>query len=214
MPNHVPPEEILADYASGATSPGVALLVASHLTHAPGSRARVREFEEVGGVLLADETSAEMSPDALDKAMALLDGIPQDEWTQVAPGTEDGPLPRPLLDRLGMGVDDLPWRFQLPGVSAHELDGFDGEKVMLLRAKPGAKVPQHTHEGAEMTLVLQGALSDGGIVYEKGDVAINDEHDDHRPEVVGDELCYCLIVQQGDLRFTGTFSRFLNYLGE
>ena len=212
MPSHVPPEEILADYASGATSPGVALLVASHLTHAPDSRARVREFEEVGGVLLADEASAEMSADALQKAMALLDEAPQDTAQPADHGT--GPLPRPLLDRLGMGVDDLPWRFQLPGVSAHELDGFEGEKVMLLRAKPGAKVPQHTHEGAEMTLVLQGALSDGGIVYETGDVAINDEHDDHRPEVVGDELCYCLIVQQGDLRFTGTFSRFLNYLGE
>lgn len=214
MPSHLPPEEVLADYASGATSPGVALLVASHLTHAPESRARVREFEEVGGVLLTEEEDAQMSPDALDKALAALDSLAEGIGDQGFAHQSDGPLPQPLLNRLGKSVDDLPWRFQLPGVSAHELDGFVGEKVMLLRAKPGAKVPQHTHEGAEMTLVLQGALSDGGVVYQKGDVAMNDEHDDHRPEVVGDEICYCLIVQQGDLRFTGTFSRFLNYLGE
>ena len=40
------------------------------------------------------------------------------------------------------------------------------------------------------------------------------EEDDHRPKILGDETCYCLIVQQGSLHFTGRFSRVLNLLGE
>ncbi len=211
MPNHLPPDEMLADYACGATSPGVSLLIAAHLTEAPESRRRVSEFEEIGGVLLTEQDEADMSASALDKTLAMLDA-PLAEDT--APAKIGGPLPRPILDMMGHGFEEIPWKFRLPGVSSHELDAFGDEKVTLLRAKPGAKVPQHTHEGTELTLVMQGVLVDDGVSYGKGDVALNDEDDDHQPYIGGDEVCYCLIVQQGDLRFTGTFSRVLNYIGE
>ena len=210
MTTHTPPDEILIDYASGTTSPGVSLLVASHLTHCPDSRAKVREFERLGGILLGEEASAEMSAGALDAVMGRLDEIAAPS----TPSLQAGPLPQPLADRIGLDFDRISWKTRLPGVAIYDLDGFEDEKVLLLRAKPGAKVPQHTHEGAELTLVLQGCLHDGGVDYVRGDVAVNDEDDDHRPYATGDEICYCLIVQQGDLRFTGTFSRILNYLGE
>ncbi len=211
MPTHLPPDEMIADYAAGATSPGMSLLMAAHLTQAPESRAKLRDFEEVAGILLADEAPAEMSGGALDAVLAKLDV--QD--APILPTLGDGgPLPRPVLDQIGVAFDAIPWKFRLPGVSSYDFDGFGDETVQLLRARPGASVPQHTHQGDEVTLVMQGVLLDDGVEYHKGDVAVNDEHDDHRPKILGDEMCYCLIVQQGDLRFTGTFSRILNYLGE
>ncbi len=212
MTDHLPPDEMLADYACGAMTPGVSLLVASHLTKAPESRRKVQEFESVGGALLEAEDAAAMSPSALDAVFAQIDA-----GTPVTPKPklpEAGPLPAPLIDAMGIGFDEIPWKFKLPGVATYELDGYGDEDVMLLRGKPGAKVPQHTHEGMEATLVLQGVLMDGETAYRAGDVALNDEQDDHRPYIGGDEVCYCLIVQQGDLRFTGTFSRILNYIGE
>ena len=212
MPTHIAPEEILADYAAGAASPGVSLLVAAHLNHAPESRDRVRGYENVGGALLRSEESVSVGPDALARTLNMID-LPDEITNDVSPRAE-GPLPTVVMDELGVAFDEIPWKFQLPGVSAVELDGFDGEKVSLLRARPGARVPKHTHEGTEMTLVLQGCLSDGGIEYRPGDVAVNDENDDHQPQITGEETCYCLIVQQGSLRFTGRFSRVLNYLGE
>lgn len=213
VPKYPPPDEILADYAYGTASHGVSLLVASHLTDAPDSRLKVREFERVAGVMLADEEASEMAPDALDRVLDRL-GAPETDDGGGASPRDGGPLPRPVLDQIGLAFDDIPWRFQLPGVAVHELDSTEDEKVMLMRARPGARIPQHTHEGAEMTLILQGEMLDGGVTYRRGDVAINDESDDHRPQITGDEICYCLIVQRGELRFTGTFSRLLNYLGE
>lgn len=211
MATHLIPDEMLADYACGAMSPGMSLLVASHLTHAPQSRIKMRQYERIGGVLLEEEPAIEMAPSALDAVFAKIDAAPELE----AHGPEPtGPLPLPVLDAVGCGFDEIQWKFRLPGVSNYELDGFGDETVTLLRAKPGAKVPQHTHEGTEATLVLQGILMDDGVAYGTGDVALNDEDDDHRPYISGTETCYCLIVQHGDLRFTGTFSRFLNYLGE
>ena len=213
MPAHLVPEEILADYACGATSPGVSLLVASQLTHSPESRQVVREYERMGGILLAEEEAADMEPGALDRALSAIGDAP-DALTAPRPRKPAGPLPAPVMDHLGVGFDQIAWRFRLPGVSVYDFDGFGDEKVSLLRARPGASVPQHTHKGVEMTLVLQGCLEDSGVEYHTGDVAINDENDDHRPRILGDETCYCLIVQRGDLHFTGTFSRILNILGE
>ena len=211
MTGHRPTDEMLADFAFGAALPGTALLVAAHLTHSPESRARVAALEGIGGAFLEDEAPADMAPGALDAVLAKID-MP----AEIAPTepVDQGPLPLPVIDALGMGFTDIPWKFRLPGGAEYELDGYGDQKVSLLRARAGAKVPQHTHEGLEMTLILQGALQDGGTVYRKGDVSINDEDDDHRPQAVGDETCYCLIVQQGGLKFTGTFSRILNYLGE
>ena len=173
----------------------------------------MQAFEDFGGALLRETEPVEMGAGALDAVLDILDDTPEDEPAKPLQ-VEAGPLPGVLMEEIGIDFDEIPWRFQLPGVAGFDLSGFEDEHVSILRAKPGAKVPQHTHEGIEMTLVLQGQLSDGGVIYSKGDLAINDEHDDHRPQITGEEVCYCLIVRRGDLRFTGTFSRFLNYLGE
>ena len=222
---------MLADFASGTTSHAVSLLVASHLTQAPESRARVQAYEDAGGVLLRDETPEAISHDSFDAVMAMIDALPQEaanvdaepvdaelldakpEGAQPETG-ETCPLPRPVMDAVGMAFDEIPWRFKLPGVATYDLESFGEHQVSLMRARPGASVPQHTHKGTELTLVMQGIMLDDGIEYRAGDVAVNTEDDDHRPKILGDEVCYCLIVQQGDLHFTGRFSRILNYIGE
>jgi len=211
MATHLPPEELLTDYARGATTPGLALLVASHLERAEESRGAVAAYERVGGALLQDSQPIEMSAGSLDAALAELDALSCDG---VQREIEAGPLPKTLADEIGIDFADIPWKFRLPGVSEYTLEGFGGEKVALMRARPGTSVPQHTHRGPEVTLVLQGCMLDEGIEYHAGDVAVNDEEDDHRPRILGEEICYCLIVQQGDLHFTGRFSRLLNYIGE
>ncbi|MEM7212514.1 MAG: ChrR family anti-sigma-E factor [Pseudomonadota bacterium] len=216
MVMHLPPEEMLADFASGATPPAVSLLVAAHLTQSPESRAQVQAYEDAGGVLLQDETPIEVAQDSFDAVMAMIDEVPQDPANvDSEPEVEaDCPLPRPVLDAIGMKFDEIPWKFRLPGVSVYDLEAFGDQRVSLMRARPGASVPQHTHKGTELTLVMQGVMLDDGIEYGAGDVAVNTEDDDHRPKILGDEICYCLIVQQGDLHFTGRFSRILNYIGE
>ena len=62
------------------------------------------------------------------------------------------------------------------------------------------------------TLVLCGLMQDRGRTLGRGDVAIATDHDDHRPRIVGDETCICLVVMTGEMRFTGRLSRVLNYL--
>lgn len=209
MVQPVPTNEMLADYASGAAGQGLSLLIASHLTYCPESRARLAAMERIGGAVMAAEPAEPLGPEALDRALAEIDAAPAPEPAS-RPQSMGGPLPRPVLDALDTSFDELRWSFRLPGISAIEVAESEGCSVSLLRARPGAKIPQHTHKGREYTLVLAGALRDGDTVYRPGDIDMADEQDDHRPEVEGDETCYCLIVLDGGLHFTGRFSRALN----
>lgn len=213
MSKFPPPTEILVEYAAGSASSGVSLLVASHLSRCAASRDLVAELEAFGGATLMDTAPERMGDHALLDTLEKLDA-PEEPARPARRIADIGPLPRPILDALGTGFSEIPWRFRLPGLSEYEFSAGEGERVSLLRARPGTGVPQHTHEGRELTLILAGAMADGGQIYRAGDVAVNDEADDHKPVIVGDETCYCLIVLDGGLRFTGRFGRALNLLAE
>lgn len=206
MVHSVMPDEVIADYARGDASPGLSLLVAAQSTLDPATRRRVAAYEGLGGALIAAEDPQPLGDAVFERLLARLD-----EAEGVAPeppaADEIAPLPRPVLEALGPSAR---WRFRMPGVAEAELAGGEGEQVSVLRARPGVRIPQHTHKGREFTLVLAGALRDGEDIYRPGDLEIADAADDHRPEVHGRETCYCLIVLEGGLHFTGRFSRALN----
>ncbi len=215
-------DDLLSAYAAGTTSPGLSLLCAAHLTLRPDSRAEIERLERIGGALLVEEPCDSVSPLDFDALMARVD---QEESAGTRTGSEKtessrrdavnaGPLPAPILRAAGGSYDGIAWRKRLGGVSECAIEGFSGEKVGLLRARPGARIPKHTHAGLEATLVLQGVLRDGGQDFGAGDVALAGPEDDHIPEIIGDETCYCLVVVDGALRFTGRFGRALNLFAD
>ncbi|NNU80055.1 cupin domain-containing protein [Halovulum dunhuangense] len=203
-----PTKEHLASYASGALSEGMSLLVASHLTYCPACRKQVDRFEALGAAVMMDQEAAQgIKAPSLDAALAAIEaGVPEPRLP-ADPGT---PLPMPVRRALGTRLGDLNWKFRIPGLSEFELDGYEGEHVSLLRVKPGTGIWHHTHEGEEATLILSGEMEDHGKRFRRGDVAIADHNDEHNPRVVGDEVCYCLVVMTGGLRFTGPVGRALN----
>ena len=213
MMTHPPSDAMFASFASGTATPGIELLMRTHLAMAPASRARLGLMEDVGGALLAEADAAPLSQGALDRALGAL-GTPEPQPARTARAQGDLPesnLPEPLARALGAPLDALRWQFRLPGLHEYVLDGYsEGEEVSLLRARPGAGMLQHTHHGEEATLILAGEMTDGNTVLRPGDVAEADGDHDHRPRITGDRTCYCLIVMSGRMRFTGPLSRALN----
>lgn len=218
-------DEFLAEYAGGTLPPGLSLLTAAHLTFSPEARARVAEFEAVGGALLEAADTTGVSAPSLATALSMLDAAlpegaldappaPDFAPLSVPPQVGDTVLPRCLSAALGVTEHDAPWKFLLPGLHEAEFEGFGEEEVSLLRAAPGAPIFQHTHEGVEATLILCGAMEDRGRVYRKGEVNVATPSDDHRPRILDEGTCICFVVNSGALKFTGRFSRVLNYLAE
>lgn len=113
-------------------------------------------------------------------------------------------VPEPLRGYLGRPVPELGWLPVMGGMKAYPLPEFTGRAgVRLLAIEPGRRMPRHTHEGLELTLVLQGSFADASGTYAKGDVATADAAVDHQPQAGAGELCLCLAVEDAPLKLTG-----------
>ena len=84
------------------------------------------------------------------------------------------------------------------------------EKLELIHVMPGAKIPQHTHEGNESFLVLHGSYSDEYGSYKQGTVQVRSDDHNHTP--VGDARTGCigLAYTHGKIKFSGKFGKLLN----
>lgn len=204
-----PGHDVLAEYALGTSAPGMELLVSSHLTFCAQCRTTVEKLEAIGGAALTDVAPEDLTAPSLESVLSCLDEEPEAVAAQISNNSK---FPLSLQNVINRSEEDIEWSFRLPGMYEYELDGFEGEQVSLLKAKPGSKMLSHTHEGEEATLILAGEMADGDRVYRKGDVSFADETSDHKPHIIGNETCICLIVMSGRLKFTGTMSRALNIL--
>ena len=190
------PNGMIADYAAGALSQGMSLLVASHLTYCPACRDKAARLEALGGALLAEGEAVAPEPRCLKGALARIEA-------PAAAGAAAGepaatPLPRPLCQRLGEPLCDLRWRAGSCRASRPAGSrGSSAERVGLMRARPGVRIEPHGHAGLEGTLVLAGAMRDRARTFRRGELALADESVEHAPEAVGGETCLCLVVQTG-----------------
>lgn len=198
MPIHHPDETLLLEYAAGSLGEAKALLVATHLALCPQCRSIVRAGEAMGAVAMfqgaAEEVGAvpDVSHEALEPVRA-----------PMALGERPN-VPEPLRGYLNAPVSALGWVPVLSGMREYALPEFKGRSsVRLLAIEPGRRMPRHTHEGDELTLVLQGSFSDATGAYARGDVATADASIDHQPQAGGGELCLCLAVEDAPLRLTG-----------
>ncbi len=212
MPAFHAPEEMLLAYASGSLSEPLSLVVASHISLDDTSREAVADFEEVGGALIEEIEPVALSSDALESILDKLDDL-EAESSPSAPVGRDGlDLPPALRVYVGEDIEALKWRSLLRGVQEAEIPASDGEgsKARLLRIAPGRAVPQHSHRGFEVTLVLEGAYRDGEEVYGRGDMQVAGDTVDHRPVVEGDVPCLCLVVNNAPIRLTGPLGRLID----
>jgi putative transcriptional regulator len=76
-------------------------------------------------------------------------------------------------------------------------------EASLLWIGGGRRMPSHTHEGSEVTLVLKGAFSDVTGHYGRGDIAIAEADLDHRPMTGEGDECICFAVTDAPLHLTG-----------
>tara|TARA_B110000208_G_scaffold63854_1_gene82817 strand:- start:2866 stop:3462 length:597 start_codon:yes stop_codon:yes gene_type:complete len=88
---------------------------------------------------------------------------------------------------------------------------YETDKLELIHVMPGGSIPQHTHEGIENFLVLHGSYSDEYGTYTEGSVQTRDEDHDHKP--IGHPLTGCigLAYTDGKIKFSGKFSKILNF---
>ena len=200
---------LLADYAAGHLNPALHSLVGAHLSIRPENRAFVASLE----AMHADELVGEAAP--LPRRSELLDRIFVSETRApfLRQRASNEVVPSILQSFIGVGLDDVKWRTVLPGLKEFRItDRESNVEASLLRIRPGRRMPSHTHEGTEVTLVLKGGFTDAGGHYCRGDIAIADGEVDHRPRADDHEECICFAVTDAPLRLTGPLGRIWHHL--
>lgn len=74
----------------------------------------------------------------------------------------------------------------------------------------GGRVPEHTHKGTEMTLVIDGQYGDGIAEYECGDFTLMNNQHKHLPHSEADDGCLVFTIVDQPLHFTAGIARLLN----
>ncbi|WP_445766411.1 ChrR family anti-sigma-E factor [Rheinheimera sp.] len=207
---------LLEQHAEGTLSSDVALAVAAHIDLCPHCQRLSRDIT-VDMACQLEQTSVKTTATDWQDMIAAIVAEPQLPKSALSPAELAAPIrinqrefivPR-ALQRLAASHGK--W-LQLGGIATAKLPAGNTHHVSLLYIDKGTEVPQHTHLGLEMTLVLAGKIVDENGEYVAGDLLINSPDDTHTPRTLADEDCLCLSVLSAPLQFKKGLTRLLNPL--
>ena len=205
---------LLLQYAAGGLEPSEALMAASLRAINPEARRKVARFEAMGGCMMDKEAKAAVSNDCLSAVLALIDApasAPAEEKFKNC-AEQDKSRGMCLPDSVHLLISEhcpdfvMSWRETAEGVEMIDLKvaTTGSGRLNLIRARPHSATPQHSHDGIEITLVLNGSYIDGEDRHRAGDIVIINDHTLFHAPRAGEEGCVCLILTDGSLHFAQT----------
>lgn len=194
-------DTLLTGYVSGALPVPLQVLVDAHLELSDKNKSFVAGLETAAGEALGD--LAPVVLDDRDKKLEAIFSSNNGDQRPISLARGGSKLPTMLRDFVGFDVDDIPWRTVMPGFKEFDLPDMDGFHLSMFWIKPGRTVPAHTHEGSEISLILDGAFVDERGRFGAGDISIADDTVDHRPTAEKGVPCIGFAVTDAPVRLTG-----------
>jgi len=201
-------DALLMAYSAGSLPEGFNLVVATHISMCDECRARMYEFDTVGGALMDAEEPEGLSDGSFAATLALIAKNPNDIVGQ-KPAPKSSSLPAPLHDYVGTDLADVKWRKVGGGVRQAILKTDKSASLRLLHIPAGVQMPDHGHHGTELTLVLEGAFKDETDRFGAGDIEVASEDDHHQPVAEMGQDCICLAASDAPLRFNSWIPRII-----
>ncbi len=202
--SHHIPDDIIEAYASGSLPHGFSVVVATHLSLCDDCRATAEACDALAGVALEGLEGTAPDADLRERTLALLDRPPR----ALPPEPQArGIFPAALAAELGEGGPA--WRSLGAGIRQQILVDRPEGSARLLCIPGGKAVPDHGHNGLEMTLVLQGSFQDHTGTYGRGDVQVVTTDLEHTPTANPGPDCICLAATDAPLRFNAMLPRLL-----
>jgi putative transcriptional regulator len=212
-----PTNQTLVSFAEGLTAPNESLLVSAHCDMCDQCATRVAALVEC----YAEQSFNECIPSQADHALGnMLDAIlsrPEASLKRkVIPNqnllTIDGKefhLPA-SLQRLASQVGD--WS-HLVGKLWQAPVSLGGKNLAnFIYMENGGGVPEHTHIGNELTLVINGSFEDELHHYQTGDYLSFNHLDIHTPTSNAKEGCLVFSIIDQPLQFTSGWAKLINPL--
>ncbi len=176
----------------------------------PENRSLNSAMNEVGGYFLDRSEISPLSSELWDKVL--------DQTKNKTSVNEIDESYDPLLSQLPVTLrshlrnKNIKWKSFKDVKVASIIPKDNNEKLELIHVMPGAKIPQHTHEGNESFLVLHGSYSDEYGNYKRGSVQVRSDDHNHTPIGHAQTGCIGLAYTHGKIKFSGKFGKLLNLI--
>ena len=176
----------------------------------PDNRSLNSAMNEVGGYFLEKVETSPLSNDLWNNVL--------EQTNNVKSKTQNNEEHDPLLSQLPATLrshlrnKEIKWKSFKDVKVASILPKENNEKLELIHVMPGAKIPQHTHEGNESFLVLHGSYSDEYGNYKQGSVQVRSDDHNHTPVGHPQTGCIGLAYTHGKIKFSGKFGKLLNLI--
>ena len=176
----------------------------------PDNRLLNSAMNEVGGYFLEKIETSPLSKDLWNNVL--------EQTNNVKSKTQNNEEHDPLLSQLPTTLrshlrnKEIKWKSFKDVKVASILPKENNEKLELIHVMPGAKIPQHTHEGNESFLVLHGSYSDEYGSYKQGSVQVRSDDHNHTPIGHAQTGCIGLAYTHGKIKFSGKFGKLLNLI--
>lgn len=216
MPSHHLDGATLLSYSAGALPEALAVVAATHLEYCAVCRVRARNADRIGAALMEQQRVPTPSDAARASMLARLDAEPpvaaQTVPSALAADHDPDRMANALQPWFGTSLRALRWRWVAPGVQRIRASGVKGGDLMLLRVAPGSMLPLHSHQGNELTVILDGAYDDMLGHFGPGDAADLDGQTTHQPVTAAGLPCICVAATDAPLKFSGWVARTLQPL--
>ncbi|MBR8843601.1 ChrR family anti-sigma-E factor [Pseudoalteromonas sp. JC3] len=213
MIKHHPNDSLLSQFVEGNLPASISVAIAAHVEMCPCCQKKTQQLEaQEANIQLGGGSDSSLSSDfeAMMQAITLDDEIDEvKEYIQPSFNYQgrDVQLPRAIAN-----ID----RTKFSGVgkiARSRLLLEDGDlRSSLLQIGAEGEIPEHTHTGFEITLLLDGDFADEAGEYVPGDFIWQDGKHSHSPRTK--EGCLCFTVVSSALHFNKGLSKLLNPIGK
>lgn len=205
----------LQAFSAGNCEPAMALMISAHVDMCPQCQNDCVDIQaELAGELFSQKaTSLPLDNQYLDMMSNITDLPISNKVVTEASNKSielDGKyfeLPRALRRHVKNTGN---WSRLVGKLWQAPVDLGDIGKANFMYMEKGGRVPEHTHKGTEMTLVIDGQYGDGIAEYDCGDFTVMNCQHKHLPHSEADEGCLVFTIVDQPLHFTAGIARLLN----
>ncbi|GAB5453426.1 MAG: anti-sigma-E factor ChrR [Halioglobus sp.] len=211
MANFHPDIEFLTEYSAGTLPLAQSACVSIHVSKCDHCSLLAAQLADLGAGLFEALDPQPVGDAQLNAVLARLDDEAPLAFERSVERRDSNSIPA-ILQRLMRGdFSDLTWKKVGSALRIAHLDtGDPRHEFALYHIRAGGKIPQHTHRGAELTLVLEGGFSDAEGSYHAGDFIYRKPGEVHAPTALQSEDCICIGVLDAPLKFTDWRFRWMN----
>lgn len=214
MIKYHPDHNQLLQFARGEAEPAWALLIAAHVDMCPHCQDELDSITEKLSEQLLPEASPATTEISFDSMMFDIMKLEPIKTETVIPEKHflewEGrqfELPR-ALRRVATKTES--WTKLVGKLWQAPVDLGDMGKGHFIYMEKGGSVPEHTHRGNELTLVINGEFEDGHRCYDTGDFILMNQDNTHMPVSNHDDGCLVFSFVDQPLHFTSGLARLLN----